>query len=472
MRAFIWSFIGQFGNLTITIVGTIILSRILDPKDFGYMAMIMYWINLAQTVNNFGIHHIIVLNKEITMKELSSLFWFNMLLSLCFFSFFFFGAGIFGRFYKHDEVEMLSLILSFNFLLSAFLMVPQAMLHQQQKFRTQSIILLISTITGFCVSIWGTYITGSYLFLAVQQLVTVGTNFILHFLYFTWMPKFSLGMHYLKSNRKFAGNLFSVYFLEYIAQNMDTFIVGKVSTERITGLYSRASVFSILPVQNFTAAISKVLLPKIRDISPGTVVFNQLYIHYFKIILGTVSILMFFLISVDVYFIEFIFGKKWLPMRDYFDLFCLIGIFSSILSYIDLILLSTKKSAILLVFIIIEKTLLIVFLFCGYAFGIKGVLIAKLIFTFGIFIPKNVFMNKILKIPVMHLVMDTVKILSIPLTIGLLCFFIKQQLPEYSPAIILSLIFTLWAAGFMLFNHHIMNKFYTNIIRNIIKAKK
>lgn len=441
------------------------LSRILDPKDFGYMAITMYWFNLAQTFSNLGFHHIIVLSQDITKKNISQIFWFNLLFSTGLFSIFFFGSGWFEQFYHLEQVGVLITFLSFNFLTSALLMVPQALLHKSERFKTQSIIQVISVFIGFGVAIIGAWYTKNYIFLAIQQLATGAVNLILHVIYTRWWPVMAFSLEYIVKNRKFTGNLFSVYILEYLAQNLDNLIIGKVSNEHTMGLYNRSSLFSILPVQNFTAAIAKVLLPKLSRMHIGTKDFSQEYDRYFKLILSSVSLLMLFLISIDTYFISIFFGEKWLPMTPYFDLFCLLGIFSSILTYIDIVLLSTRRSFALLLFIIAEKVLLTCAILIGFQWGIFGILAGKTIFTVLLYLPKNFFMSKIIQSNFNYYMVHSLKILLLPILLCALAYVVKLNAFELHYWLKFALISALWLGGFLLFDKFIMHNLYLNQIK-------
>jgi O-antigen/teichoic acid export membrane protein len=81
-----WTTIEAFVKALIQILRVYILTKLLSPNDYGIMALVMVVTGFSQIFIDFGISSAIIYKKEITKKELSSLFWFNVFLGLIIFT--------------------------------------------------------------------------------------------------------------------------------------------------------------------------------------------------------------------------------------------------------------------------------------------------------------------------------------------------------------------------------------------------
>jgi len=51
----VWSFIGRFGSITISLITNIILVRLLSPQDFGQVGIIMFFVVISSVLVESGL---------------------------------------------------------------------------------------------------------------------------------------------------------------------------------------------------------------------------------------------------------------------------------------------------------------------------------------------------------------------------------------------------------------------------------
>ena len=78
MHGGVWSFAERFGQQGVQFVIWIILARLLEPKDFGVLAMIMIFSALAQSVIESGFGMALIQKQDATHTDESTVFWFNI----------------------------------------------------------------------------------------------------------------------------------------------------------------------------------------------------------------------------------------------------------------------------------------------------------------------------------------------------------------------------------------------------------
>ncbi|RLG49279.1 MAG: lipopolysaccharide biosynthesis protein, partial [Thermoproteota archaeon] len=64
LKGIVWTAISNFGQQGIQFVVTIILARLLTPKDFGLVGIASIFIGLAAVVNQLGIGAALVQRKD------------------------------------------------------------------------------------------------------------------------------------------------------------------------------------------------------------------------------------------------------------------------------------------------------------------------------------------------------------------------------------------------------------------------
>ena len=80
-----WNGIGKATTQISVILGSLFLSRVLLPEDFGTVAMVTIIYSYAVLFLDMGFTHALIQKKQITNNELSSVFWLNTLIGLFFF---------------------------------------------------------------------------------------------------------------------------------------------------------------------------------------------------------------------------------------------------------------------------------------------------------------------------------------------------------------------------------------------------
>src|SRR5690625_637301 len=81
-KGFIMTAAERFGQQLIQAVIFVILARLLTPEDFGLIAMLMIFFAVSQSFIDSGMGQALIRLKEITDEDRSTVFWFNLLLSL------------------------------------------------------------------------------------------------------------------------------------------------------------------------------------------------------------------------------------------------------------------------------------------------------------------------------------------------------------------------------------------------------
>ena len=129
-----WLAIFKFSSQVVSWVATVIVARLLVPDDYGLMAMATIITGYAFIFNELGLGQAIIQSPRVTEKQLSSVFWFSMLLSLFFALFALLVAYPTAFIFNETRVVPLTQTTSILFILSGLQIVPQALLRKEMEF--------------------------------------------------------------------------------------------------------------------------------------------------------------------------------------------------------------------------------------------------------------------------------------------------------------------------------------------------
>src|SRR5699024_7868581 len=149
----IWSLIQNIGAKGLSFIVMIVLARLLTPDIFGLIGLLMVFIQVSQTLVIAGFNQALIQKKNTDEEDFSSVFWFNLILSITIYIILYLGAPLVSDFYEQEILTNLLRVLSLVFVINSFSYVQEAKLKKELKFKTLSIVHIPSTIIGGVVSV-------------------------------------------------------------------------------------------------------------------------------------------------------------------------------------------------------------------------------------------------------------------------------------------------------------------------------
>ena len=251
-------------QVLIRLFATFFLARILLPEDFGIVAYATLVYGLFSQLTAMGASVAIITKKDITQKELSTAFWFNILFFTFLGSMLFFNSSYIGGFFNEPKIIPVLQFFSIMFIPAALSSVSNTLLNKEMKFMTLNVITLIGVSLESLIAIilivyydynyWGIIIgmVSAELFMSLLQI------YLAH-----WRPSFSFDISILKYFVNFGVNLTGERLLTYIRHNVDYLMIGKLLSSKDLGFYSFAYRIPNLVYSKLAIPASSVLLPYI-----------------------------------------------------------------------------------------------------------------------------------------------------------------------------------------------------------------
>lgn len=464
-----WTFAQQFGSQLISFVVGIILARLLLPSDFGAIAMFGVTIAIAGAIIDGGMASSLIRTKEADQKDLSTVFWFNIIVSLFLYGIIFITAPLVAKFYEVEILTPIIRVYSVVIVINSFVTVQSTTFIKELDFKTAFKIqlpsLLIGGVTGILMALNGFGIWSLVFYPIIQSTISA----VQYWFYSKWRPSFVFDKEKFKYHFDYGYKLTVSGLLDTIFRNLYTVIIGKMFSPASLGYYNRADNLKQIPVNNLSAALNKVTFPLFVKISSDNEKLREVYKRLMKVVIFIISPVLCCMIVVAEPMIGFLLTDKWLPSAPYFRVLAIAGILFPIHSYNLNILKVKGRSDLFLRLEVIKKTLVILVLLFSFRYGIIGIIWGQVFCSVVAFFINTHYTGKILNYTSWHQTKDLLPTLVLSGFVGLGIYFLDElYFFSYSYIFRLLLVAILYASVY-LSAVYLLNFKEINYIKELIK---
>ena len=107
ISSLIWKFLERGGVQGVQFVLSIILARLVSPEDYGVIAILLVFIQIATVFIQSGFNTALIQKKEADDIDFSSIFYLSFFVAAILYVILFFGAPLAASFYKIEELYSL-----------------------------------------------------------------------------------------------------------------------------------------------------------------------------------------------------------------------------------------------------------------------------------------------------------------------------------------------------------------------------
>jgi O-antigen/teichoic acid export membrane protein len=359
------NFLGGFFKHIVTFVVSIILSRILEPEEFGLVGMTAVLMTFSQGLSNLGLSSALIHAKSPTSLQLNSVFYFNIIVSLILAILLILSSGIIADFYDEDRVSKIAKYSSLLFVINALNTVPSALYYIKMEIKVSRVASVYAAITSGILGISAAYYGLSYWSLVISSYTTtvVFTGYI--WFHSSWRPTLTFSFFELRKLFPFGFKVFFVEYVELVFSKIDVMLIGKFFSPATLGFYFRAVSLNEI-VQKYTLnPLRGILYPTIRSYD-----FNlhkiRKFTHKIFEVVSYISVSLSGLLYLTAEpLIEFLFGSKWQISGDFLKIIVLTSVLSPLEFIHNAVFLGSGNPNKQLIVVIVRKAFVLIALVVG-----------------------------------------------------------------------------------------------------------
>ena len=355
-----WGFIDNLGGTGILAIANLVLARQLSPQEFGIVGMTTIFITLSTSLVDSGFTGALTRKKDVSEKDLNTVFYFNLLTSGCLYLLLYLLAPVISRFFGQPVLVPVVRILGLSLIITALSIVQKVILVRKIDFRTQALVSVVSALASAGAGIWMAASGCGVWSLVVMQLARLALTTILLWVFSRWLPAFMFSMASFREMFAFGGRLLLTALISTVWSEIYSFIIGKVYTPSVLGQYSRADKFRNMVTSNVSIVMQRVTYPVLASIKDERQRQGRAYRKIIRttVLISFTSVLG--LAAVSRAFVLTLVGDQWIPAIGYLRILCLSGLFIPLMICSANILNANGRSDTTL-YLEIMKTLLAVF---------------------------------------------------------------------------------------------------------------
>ncbi len=343
---------GGFSNGMVQLLGALFglwLINILTPEDYGKMAALVIFSNIASVLQESGFTAALANKREPTHEEYNAVFWFNVMVGIALYILLFFAAPFIAYFYHEPVLCPLGRVAFLGFVFSCFGTAQRAYLFGHLMVKQTSIMqmasITLSGIVGVCLA----YAGFAYWGLALQSLVYVGSITAFAWYFSPWRPTLHIDLRPAWRMFGFSSKLL-VNSLAFQFNNnafgvlLNRFFPGG----HLAGIYSNARKWDDMAIATIGGMVQGVAQPVLRDSQhadacSGIVpAFRKLL--RFTCFVSFPCLLGLALIAED--FIVLLAGEKWHESAILLSMLCVYGAFSPVVTLYSNLVISRGRSTV------------------------------------------------------------------------------------------------------------------------------
>jgi teichuronic acid exporter len=309
---YLWTLFDKLGSQLIGFIITIILARLLSPKEFGLVAMATVFFSISRIFIDGGLRDSLIQKKDAGNHDYNSVFIFNLFMGVAIYTIIFFTAPLIAAFYNEPELTLIVRILGCNLLIFPFSVVQVALITKALRFKALVKLRIPATILAGLVGLtlaW--YGLGVYALVAQIALETIFFNIFLWY-FSTWRPSLQFNKTTFLFHWRHGLRLMLVDLMTTLYRNIFSLVIGKYFSAAQLGFYNRADTFKVFTYNNTVGVIQTVSYPILVQAQDDNTTLKKFYRKIFQATYTILFPVLGFLILFAEPLIEFLLTKKWL----------------------------------------------------------------------------------------------------------------------------------------------------------------
>ena len=303
--------ISQGANFGLRIGSLMVLGRLLGPKDFGLVGMVMAVIGVLTLFRDFGLSTATVQRTNVTDEQISTLFWINLLVGgvLCVLSVA--AAPLLAAFYHEPRLSLVTIVLASTFIFNAAGVQHGAILQRQMRFTSLAVVDIVSLVISSGVGIVMALEGFGYWALVGMTVAAPIVSSICVWITTAWVPSKPGSSAGIGSMVRLGGTITLNGLVVYVAYNLEKVLLGRYWGAAAVGLYGRAYQLINIPTDNLNSAAGGVAFAALSRLQGDPVRLKNYFLKAYSLVLAlTVPItIICALFANDLILV--VLGRKW-----------------------------------------------------------------------------------------------------------------------------------------------------------------
>lgn len=312
------------GTQGIQFIVQIVLARLLSPEDYGIIALVVIFTQIATVFVQSGLSTALIQKKDVNETDFSSVFYLSLFIACLLYIIIYFIAPALGAFYKMPEVVPVFRVVSITLLFGAFNSIQNAVVSRNLQFKKLFFSSMGAILGSGAVGIYMAYARFGVWALVGQQLSNQLLVTLILWRTVKWRPHLLFSFNRVKILFSFGWKLLVSALIDTAYRDLRSLIIGKLYAPAMLGFYNRGQQFPSIIILNINGSIQSVMLPvvasqqdnraRVKQMVRRTIVTSSFIVFPMMVGLAVIAEPLVVLLLTD----------KWLPCVPFLQIYCVV----------------------------------------------------------------------------------------------------------------------------------------------------
>lgn len=328
-----WKFGERILAQGVSFLVSVVLSRLLLPDDYGVVAIVLIFINIANVFVTSGFSTALVQNKDANDVDFSTNFYCSLAMSTLLYGIIFVAAPFIAIFYDMPELVLVIRVFSLRIPLSAFSAIQHAYVERHMLFKKYFFSTLFGTLLSGIIGIvlafygWGVWA------LIAQYFTNTIVDILVLLFTIEWRPRLVFSVESAKSMMNYGSKILLADLSGTFFDQLRGLIIGKIYTSSDLAYYNKGNQLPNLISVNVIASIMTVLFPAISNINDSEERVRELTRKSTKTMAYVVMPMLMGLACIARPLVILLYTDKWaeaIPFVQILSISCAVGMIGSV----------------------------------------------------------------------------------------------------------------------------------------------
>ena len=371
IKSMVWNGIGKIVSQIIQFVLNVVLARLLLPEDFGLIGMLSIFMSLSQILVQSGFSHAFIQKKERRSLDFSTVFIFDISISIILYFVLFLSAPIIANFFNQPLLIFLVRIYCLTIIINSIGLVFTARLHIEMNFRYNEIASISSMVVSGIIGITFAYLGYGVYALVIQTITRSIINLMVLVLLSKWFPGLKFSFSVFKGLYKFGVNILIVKLIgNFFNDNIYKVMIGRTFSASALGHFTYASKFAELPSYTISTTLQNVTFPLLASFQGDRLKLVSVWKRLIRMSMYISFPVMIFIFVLAKPIVLLFLTENWLPVVPILQWLCLGRMLTPVISLNMNVLNAIGRSDIYMKIYIIMIPITISILFISIPLGL------------------------------------------------------------------------------------------------------
>lgn len=417
-------------RLVLQVASLVLLSRLLEPEDFGAVVLVTSVLGIAAILQELGLSTAAIQAATLSTGQRDNLFWLSSAAGLVSSVFVLVVSPLLPYIFGRPDSAAIAIALAPTFLFAGLAAQYRAQLVRGMRFTALAVTEVCAAGAAVVVGVVMAW-QGAGPWALVGQLLTSSTVALVLFVVVgRWWPRWYDRTAPMRNLLTFGGSVLGSQVLTYVTVNIDSFLVGRQLGVRPLGEYNRAVQVVRTPTNGLRTPLATVLLPTLSRLQADRAAFVRFGGRAQLVIAYPVLAVLGLFAAASEPAINLVLGPRWVGIAPVAVLIAVGEAVSTLMFVVSIMFSALGMSALLIRFTLVTSILRVGTVLAAVGHGILAVAAVYAVLPMFVFPLALWWLRRSAGLPVGVLAVQAARVCAVTGSAALLAHFAAEWLTD------------------------------------------